>query len=119
MIQIILLFLILVILCVSIYYFAFYKENKEDDIEERDVFLIVTLIILTCFTVIGILLNKKFIEFLMSFSKLMSIGVTLNKIRVYLFGGDSITGGSNHVVSDVNDLYEDDLLESDGEDFYY
>jgi tellurite resistance protein TehA-like permease len=120
MIQIILLLLILVILSCCIYYVGFYQEHKEDDMEDKDVFLIVTLVILTCLTVIGILLNQKFIEFLMSFSKLMSIGAFLNKIRMFLFGRDIVTGGgSSQVISDINNLYQDDLPESEGEEFYY
>ena len=56
----------------------------------------------------------------MSFSKLMSIGAFLNKIRMFLFGKDIVTGGgSSQVISDINNLYQDDLPESEGEEFYY
>lgn len=121
MFEIILLFLI-----IGLFVFGTYKfqnkvyEDKETKTNDKDMVFIISMILLISSFVIGFLFSKKFIDFLMSFSKLTSIAIMLNNIKNFFIGKpkkEIMTGGGNFI-SQENDLYYDELPESDEEEEY-
>ena len=133
MFEIILLLLLLGGFAYASLYMRNEKKDKEgNDKSDLDIIFIVSLVILATAFVLGILLSDRVIKFFMSVSKLASIGLFLHKIKSYFVGSSEPTenkedvkiinmkGGGQHMESESrhNDMYDDELPESDVEDDY-
>lgn len=132
--------LLILILLLGSFGYLIYTIKKEDEEEKKEegeeefnlnMILFISLIILSTSFVLGILFSNKFIDFLMGFSKLSSIGILLNKIKSFFIdksdesvedivikqnggGGDIIQNNikQNNIYEDV---YDDLPYESDDE----
>lgn len=126
--------IILSLLSGAFVYITYFMNNEMKDRKKEkrdyhfDLIFIVSLVLLATSFVLGILFSDKVIRFLMSISKLASIGMILHKIKSYFTGSqieESLRGDIKEVImeggcgnlqdiSRHNDMY-DDLPESDSE----
>jgi hypothetical protein len=99
------------------------EGNKQDDI---DIIFITSIVLLCSAFVFGIIFSERFIQFLTASSKLASIGLMLSKIKDYFVGTsetksldniENMSGGGK-IEAIHNDMYDDDLPESDDEEDY-
>jgi hypothetical protein len=99
------------------------EGNKQDDI---DIIFITSIVLLCSAFVFGIIFSERFIQFLTASSKLASIGLMLSKIKSYFVGTsetksldniENMSGGGK-IEAIHNDMYDDDLPESDDEEDY-
>ena len=104
------------------------EGNKKDDL---DIIFITSMVLLCSAFVFGIIFSDRFINFLSASSKLASIGLMLAKIKGVFIGTsepkpvpsiektENMSGGGHHKVGAIhNDMYDDDLPESDDEEDY-
>ena len=125
--------LILLVLSGAFVYITYFMNNekKDEDNKKRqydfDLVFTVSIVLLATSFVFGILFSDRVIRFLMSVSKLASIGLFLHKIKSYFTGSSiqepmsnepkevNMSGGGHIDMARHNDMY-DDLPESDSED---
>lgn len=133
--------LLILILLLGSFGYLIYIIKKEDEEEKKEegeeefnlnMILFISLIILSTSFVLGILFSNKFIDFLMGFSKLSSIGILLNKIKSFFIdksdesvedivikqsggGGEDITQNNIKQNNMYEDVYDDLPYESDDE----
>jgi len=101
------------------------EGNKRDDL---DIIFITSLVLVCSAFVFGILFSDRFIKFLSATSKLASVGLMLSKIKGYFVGTsepkqslentENMSGGGHTIEAVHNDIYDDDLPESDDEEDY-
>ena len=131
MIEIILLLLLIGGFVYGTLYFR--KNNKDEegkDETEFDIVFITSIVILCTAFVFGILFSNRVIKFFMSISQLASIGLLLNKIKSYFVGSsvedkketkEIVMKGGGQAQDNMprhNDMFDDDLPESDEEEDY-
>lgn len=122
----ILLFLIGSFVYGTLYFRKNDKDEEGNDEKEIDVVFVTSIVLLCSAFVFGILFSDRVINFLMSVSQLASIGLLLNKIKSFFIGGSekgikeiNMMKGGCQIYDDMprhNDMYDDDLPESDNED---
>ena len=130
MIELILLVLLLGAFVYGTLYFR--KETKDEEgngDKDFDFIFITSIVLLSSAFVFGIIFSDRFIKFIMSFSKLASIGLLLTKIKGFFISSEhkiekdivEMKGGSAHPIPEEherhNNIY-DDLPESDDEEEY-
>ena len=129
------LILLILLLGAFVYGTMYFRKNQKDeegnDDGEFDIIFITSIVLLSSAFVFGIIFSERFIKFLMSVSQLASIGLLLNKIKGFFVGNKEPTspeevidmkggcGGSSHDnIPRHNNMYDDDLPESDDEEEY-